>query len=138
MSQSSFFFFKIIAFFGMFILSEFFSICVLSQCKVSWINLKETNTFTYKKILFHTLFWLLLKLPKAFIVTLKRLLSLKSNYKSQSYEWDWIRLEMSPRILSSLTSLVSLNVGQNLVEMCCTEIYCEEENLLWRKYVKIL
>ena len=33
----------------------FFNICVLSECIVYWINIQNRYTFTYQKILLHTL-----------------------------------------------------------------------------------
>ena len=41
-----------------------FNICVLSQCIVHWINLQNIHSFTYQKILLHTLFCLFLKCRK--------------------------------------------------------------------------
>ena len=59
-------------FFVWFILSEgiFFNICVLSQCIVYWIRFQNIHTFTYQKILLHTLFCLFLKSSKAFSLSL--------------------------------------------------------------------
>ena len=52
------------AFFVMFILSEgnFCNICVLSQCIVYWMHFQKIHTFTYKKILLHTLLLLAFKI----------------------------------------------------------------------------
>ena len=54
------------AFFVSFILSEgkFFTIYVLSQCVVYWINFQNIHSFTYQKILFHTLLLLVFKIVK--------------------------------------------------------------------------
>ena len=60
------------SFFVPFILSEgnFFKICVLSQCIVYWRHFQKIHTFTYQKILLHTLLLLwFLKLEKAFSVS---------------------------------------------------------------------
>ena len=48
----------------------FFNICILSNCMVYWIYFQNIHTFTYQKILFHTIFCLFLKSPKAFSVSL--------------------------------------------------------------------
>ena len=55
------------AFFVPFILSEgnFFNICVLSQCIVYWIHFQNIHTFTYQKILLHTLLLLVSKIDKS-------------------------------------------------------------------------
>ena len=53
----------------------FFNICVLSQCIVYWKHFQNKYTFTYQKILFHTLFCLFLKSLKAFGVFLNWLVS---------------------------------------------------------------
>ena len=54
------------AFLVPFILEVFFNICVLSQCIVYWIHLQNIYTFTYKKILLHTLLLLVFKIVKSF------------------------------------------------------------------------
>ena len=54
------------------ILSEgiFLNIFVLSQCIVYWIYFQNLHTFTYQKILLHTLFCLFLNSSKVFSVSL--------------------------------------------------------------------
>ena len=61
------------ALFVLFILSKgnCSNICVLSQCIVYWINLKNKRTFIYQKTLLHALFCLSLKSPKAFGVSIR-------------------------------------------------------------------
>ena len=58
-----------------FVRRKFFNICFLSQCIVYWIHFQNIHTFTYQKILLHTLFCLFLKLSKSFSVSLKFQLS---------------------------------------------------------------
>ena len=60
------------AFFVSLILPEgiFFSICVLFQCLVNWINFHNICTFTYQKKLVLMPFYLFLKSSKAFSVSL--------------------------------------------------------------------
>ena len=48
----------------------FFSICVLFQCLVNWINFHNICTFTYQKKLVLMPFYLFLKSSKAFSVSL--------------------------------------------------------------------
>ena len=52
-------------------ISNFFNICVLSQCIVYWIHFQNTHTFTCQNILLHTHFCLFLKLSKTFSVSLE-------------------------------------------------------------------
>ena len=54
----------------LFCLKEISSQCVLSQCKVYWINFHNIHIFTYQKTLLHTLFCLFLKSSKAFSISL--------------------------------------------------------------------
>ena len=46
-------------------LKNFFNICVLSQCKVYWINFQNIYTFTYQKTLLHALLLLVFKIFKS-------------------------------------------------------------------------
>ena len=48
-----------------FVRRNFFNICVLSQCIMYWIHFQDIHTFTYQKILLHTLLWLLFKIVES-------------------------------------------------------------------------
>ena len=56
-----------------FILSEgnFFKICVLSHCIVYWIHFQNIHTFTYQKILLHTLLLLVSTIDESLQCILK-------------------------------------------------------------------
>ena len=49
---------------------DFFNIFILFQCIMHWIHFQNTDTITYQKTLFHTLFCLFLKSSKTFSVSL--------------------------------------------------------------------
>ena len=54
-----------------FVRREFFNISFLSQCLVYWIHFQSIHTFTYQKILLHTLLLLASKIVESFQCILK-------------------------------------------------------------------
>ena len=79
-------------FFVPFVLSEgiFFNVCALSQCIVYWTHFQNMHTFTYQKILLHTLFKII---HKAFSVSLSSFLNRKLQFSDVSTKTYYFRRE---------------------------------------------
>ena len=75
------------AFFVPFILCEgkFFKICVLSQCILYWIHFQKIHTFTYQKIIIHTLLLLVFKIVESLQCILNKFALLKSWIRTRSW-----------------------------------------------------